>query len=337
VVFFFVLSGFLITGILWDSKVSRHWLRNFYARRALRILPLYYAVLLVAASIMLARGARFTDLRSLGFYAVFLQNFPAGWYPPLSLLGAPPLYHLWSLAVEEQFYLVWPFLLMPCRSRRAAVWLCLGTFAASFAFRVAIFANPRLSADTALSFGELPITNVGALALGAALALAMRGGRDEVKLRLARIYRLALPAFLGGLMVYLASSYVCGTLLQYPRVQFVIGLPAVSVMAAAAIPLLLRPGLLRRFFSLAPLTTLGRISYGFYIFHLVLKPIIDTIGFRVAHTNGGSEYQLVRFIAGFPITLLLSYVSFQFLELPFLRRKRNFPEHAPLPPALDAV
>jgi len=329
---FFALSGFLITGILWDSMQPHrapHRLRNFYARRALRIFPLYYVALAICAIELIAAGGNFSQIRMFYILAFFLQDLPklteiAQQIPTL------PHYHLWSIAVEEQFYLLWPFLLLIFSTRRAALRLCLGTFALSLAFCLTIFGMTHVfSAQTARIMSSFLLTHAGALALGGAVAVLLRSPADSNEQT--TVARFALPAFFLGLATYIASSLFCHTFTLTPRLQFVIGLPAVWLASAATIPLVLRSGLPRRFCSAAPLRFMGRISYGFYVFHLLLQPIFDTIGTHYAHADSGSYYQFVRMAAGFPITLAVAWVSFQLLELPFLQLKRFFPLPSAIP------
>ena len=329
---FFVLSGFLITGILWDSMQPHrapHRLRNFYARRALRIFPLYYVALAICAIELIAIGGKFSQIRMFYILAFFLQDLPklteiAQQIPTL------PHYHLWSIAVEEQFYLLWPFLLLIFSTRRAALRLCLGTFALSLAFCLTIFGMTHVfSAQTARIMSSFLLTHAGALALGGAVAVLLRSPADSNEQT--TVARFALPAFFLGLATYIASSLFCHTFTLTPRLQFVIGLPAVWLASAATIPLVLRSGLPRRFCSAAPLRFMGRISYGFYVFHLLLQPVFDTIATHYAHADSGSYYQFVRMAAGFPITLAVAWVSFQLLELPFLQLKRFFPLPSAIP------
>ena len=329
---FFALSGFLITGILWDSMQPHrapHRLRNFYARRALRIFPLYYVALAICAIELIAAGGNFSQIRMFYILAFFLQDLPklteiAQQIPTL------PHYHLWSIAVEEQFYLLWPFLLLIFSTRRAALRLCLGTFALSLAFCLTIFGMTHVfSAQTARIMSSFLLTHAGALALGGAVAVLLRSPADSNEQT--TVARFALPAFFLGLATYIASSLFCHTFTLTPRLQFVIGLPAVWLASAATIPLVLRSGLPRRFCSAAPLRFMGRISYGFYVFHLLLQPIFDTIGTHYAHADSGSYYQFVRMAAGFPITLAVAWVSFQLLEFPFLQLKRFFPLPSAIP------
>src|SRR6201996_77385 len=105
VILFFALSGFLLTGSLWDSREERDVLRNFYTRRVLRIFPLYYLVVLIALVAAVARGNRLAELSPVLLYAGFLQNLPGLVTTALQPISPFPLFHLWSLAVEEQFYI----------------------------------------------------------------------------------------------------------------------------------------------------------------------------------------------------------------------------------------
>jgi len=331
VVLFFALSGFLITGSLWDSLGSRHLLRNFYARRALRILPLYYLALALAVLVALARGFMFADLRPFAIYALFLQDIP-NFGPQIYWLTSPlPLYHLWSLAVEEQFYLLWPALLLLARTRRIALWLSLGIFALSLAFRIVIWGWPfhgfvELGSAQAHVFDGFLLTHAGALALGAALALALRSSKPE------RVNRYAPPALIAGLLVYLGTSWFSGTFLLSPRSQYIVGLAAVGVGATALVQLALRPGFAGGLFTLAPLRWLGRISYGFYVFHILLQPLFDKIASHIAPPAAGyTLFLTARFFTAFLITLLVAWLSYFFLEEPMLELKRRFPMHSALP------
>jgi peptidoglycan/LPS O-acetylase OafA/YrhL len=120
VTLFFVLSGFLITGILWDSFDQPNWLRNFYARRALRIFPLYYGSLVLVLLAAAWKGTLLPALRLIWIPAFFLQNMPH----LVALVDRIPsplgIFHFWSLAVEEQFYLLWPFVLSSSSSLPAS-------------------------------------------------------------------------------------------------------------------------------------------------------------------------------------------------------------------------
>ena len=139
---FFVLSGFLITGILYDAKGGPHYFRNFYMRRSLRIFPLYYAFLILIFAVMpLLRASGADHVGKQVWMWTYLSNVlfaRVGWE------GMPAhTTHLWSLAIEEQFYLLWP-LLVWLASRRRLIQLCVGSIAVAFATRLVlhfVFAN----------------------------------------------------------------------------------------------------------------------------------------------------------------------------------------------------
>jgi peptidoglycan/LPS O-acetylase OafA/YrhL len=343
VVLFFALSGFLITGGLWDSlqqtpRRAAHILRNFYARRALRILPLYYAALLASAIVTIVRGSDLAALHPLAIFALFLQNLPNFAYVTIHNTSPLPLYHLWSLAVEEQFYLLWPALLLLARTRRAALHLSLWSFALAAVFRVIVYGLPCfywaggwLSSVPSNHFDTFLLTQCGALALGAAFALAMRNPAWHV------MQRWATPAFFAGLALYLLSSLLCRSFLLVAPMQYIIGLPGVSLAAAALLPILLRPGVACTITSFAPLPWLGRISYGFYVFHILLQPIYDHLAWHLTHADAGMRYQTVRLLVALPLTVLAAWLSYHLLELPFLRAKRRFPLHPALPQANPAA
>jgi peptidoglycan/LPS O-acetylase OafA/YrhL len=335
VVLFFALSGFLITGSLWGTERTIPHFGNFYVRRALRIFPLYFGAILAVAVAALATGARFTQLRPLLVFVAFLQNFPHLSGYALSTPSPLPLYHFWTLAVEEQFYFLWPIILFFAHSRRHALRLSIWFFCICELFLFSVYTmTPFIGAVTHHLYDDFLLTQGGALAAGCALSLAMGDrasptGRKPGSHRIVRKY--ARPAFFIGLAIYLSTSVASGTLyLTYP-IQFWLGLPALGIAAAATIPLVLRTGLPRTIFSWAPLGWLGRISYGFYVFHILLEPFYDHLGGNIAHTYTGDYYHIVRAVVAFVLTCIISLLSFYFFEMPILSLKRFFPVNASLP------
>src|SRR5260221_2149669 len=163
---FFVLSGFLITGILLDARDAPDYYRSFFVRRALRIFPLYYATLLVLLMLLPALGLVSFErdpMVELSCWAYF-----SNWYGPFHPLPQP-LSHFWSLAIEEQFYLLWPFAI----HRRSAGWvlrLCLAIAAASLLVRVVML----LAGLPTQAIYTFLVTRIDALAPGGAAAAAFR-------------------------------------------------------------------------------------------------------------------------------------------------------------------
>jgi peptidoglycan/LPS O-acetylase OafA/YrhL len=325
VILFFALSGFLITGSLWDSREQPHVLRNFYVRRVLRIFPLYYAIVFIALFASVARGTRVGELGPVFLYAGFMQNLPGCVTSALLPISPLPLFHLWSLAVEEQFYILWPALVLLSGARRTALNLSLWIVALSEVFRI-LTHLPIIPPQFAATQDPSLFTHAGTLALGAALALALRGPHWKM------IERWALTAFCGGIVLYLLASWRSGSFYLSAYPQFTIGLLGVGVASAAIIPIAMRAGRLNKILSSVPLRFLGRISYGFYVLHIFIEPLIDVLGAHLAHATFGATYQLDRFVIAFPLTVLLATLSYYFFELPILAYKRRFPMHSPLPP-----
>jgi peptidoglycan/LPS O-acetylase OafA/YrhL len=341
---FFTLSGFLITTILWETQQHRprapHRLRNFYARRILRIFPLYYFALALAAIAMLAVGGSFHDLRYFTPEAFFLLDIP-GISHASAIVSPLPLFHFWTLAVEEQFYILWPLLLLCCRTRRAAIQLCLATFFLSFGFCIAVYAFPQfVSAATAKSFNQFLLTNVGALALGGLVALLSQSRRNRHCEPFAPVafssqpasnstlYRFSPFAFVLGIAIFLIACLHGHTFNLNNRDQFFTALPAIWLSSATLIPMVLRTGHLRAIFSTSAFRFLGRISYGFYVFHILLKPLYDNIA-RHLIPAPGYPYFITHFFTAFLVTLAISWLSFHLLESPFLKLKHHFPLQTP--------
>ena len=332
VVLFFSLSGFLITGSLFDSLSESHLLRNFYARRALRTLPLYYFVLLLAIVGAILHGASLLQLRRFTLFVFFLQNLPVIWTRALDNPSPFPLYHLWSIAVEEQFYLFWPLILLfasqrTASPRRGLLKLALNLFACTFVFLLLVYGNPWVF-PFRQHFDYFLFTQSGALALGAALALRMRSRGEHTQ---AELTYWAFPALLVGGGLYLVASLFSHSFNTGYPAQFVIGLPGVSLAATALILIALRPGTPRKILSFFVFGFVGRISYGVYVYQLVLQPAIHRLTLRIIPTGHGPLYFAVRFLLALSLTLLTAWLSFQLIEKPFLRLKSRFPMRQTLP------
>lgn len=334
---FFVLSGFLITGILYDTREARHRVRNFYVRRMLRIFPLYYGVFLVV--LLLTPIFRWSWSSYWLLWPVYLGNFGHLLSPstPLSSVGnLEHLYsrfphvvlsfgHFWSLCVEEQFYLIWPFVVFWIRDRKRLLYLCAAIFATMPFLRLgASFLLPqRWIAVDALYFGTQ--FRLDALLLGGMLALVLRGPGAKAMLGSARLL-LSLSLLL------LAGTWVTAAVLLHqgfgvgPETPWIrtFGFSLIDLIAAGILLLTLQPGnLLYHLFSQRPLRHMGRISYGFYIFHDLPHALYE----RVAAALVGSHAVYVPAVTpviAFFCTLLVAAGSFRYFESVFLNLKDRF-------------
>ncbi|NQV27245.1 MAG: acyltransferase, partial [Rhodopirellula sp.] len=164
---FFVLSGYLITGILLDSKRSPHYYRNFYARRVLRIFPLYYAVVLLTFLVLPRLDGSLAQILSntegsIGWYITYLSNFAMS---RGNHFGYGMLNVTWSLAIEEQFYLVWPLFVCVMRPQ-TLLRLCLSLIVGAPLLRLSLV----LQSASWVTVYTMPFCRIDALAFGALVA-----------------------------------------------------------------------------------------------------------------------------------------------------------------------
>jgi peptidoglycan/LPS O-acetylase OafA/YrhL len=325
---FFVLSGFLISGILCDSKGEAGYFRRFYIRRALRIFPLYYATLIgyfIVLPLLVPLGERYAALaRDQIWYWTYLVNWQIG------LNGwpeSPGLGHFWSLAVEEQFYLIWPLVVF-LLTRRQLVALCLAIIAASFALRVALHFEGHIVGAYVLTPARMD-----SLAWGALLAIIARTPRGLQSLR-----RWSWPAFALTVIPVIGAILFAGALNSESLPTQTFGYSVLGLMFAGLIALVItsRPrGSVDRLLSSRPLVALGRYSYALYVLHHPVLYLVQRSGFRVVDGPRllGSQLplQLAYMVLLGGVCLLLAILSWQIIESPFLRLKERFAHNAAAP------
>jgi peptidoglycan/LPS O-acetylase OafA/YrhL len=293
---FFVLSGFLITGILVDTKHRRDYFRRFYIRRALRILPAFYVFLVI----LLLGG--WISWRFLLLSALFLAN-------SAPLLGVPLQYGpLWSLAVEEHFYMLWPALI-----RRLSFRTLMLSLALIFALTPALRAFDFLLAGRPADFLALYTWfNLDGLALGALLAVWMR----QPSFQRAQLARIALPLLIIGTTFTL--------ILKHPLAA-AFSMTASNIVSAGLLSCVLLVGTTRwnLLVDRPFLRFLGFISYGLYLIHVLAFRLAEMMFSRpllVLTTNGRpTAAMLLRFVAGSAMAVLAAYLSRRSLEERFLR------------------
>ncbi len=322
---FFVLSGFLITGILYDSRADPHFFKKFYARRALRIFPLYYGVL--ACFFLLTLFFGFNYNRELLSLALYLQNTHLIARPIYAYLGPRlPLAHFWSLAVEEQFYLVWPLLVFWLYERERILVCCLAS----------LVLCPLLRFGLALhSVGYFAIhTNTfcraDSLLAGGLLALLLRGPRHYL------VLRWGPRLFLGGLLAALtlrSGNFVQSTASLPYALSMGWSYTALAVASVGLLAMALHHSFMQKLLGSASLRWLGRYSYGLYVVHVILFAYVqDPLKHRAADI-GASKGVAVLFVGAvaFACSCLFAYLCFKYYERHFLRLKRLFAYEQPVP------
>ena len=325
---FFVLSGFLITGILVDAKGNEHYFRNFYIRRVLRIFPLYYGYLIVLFIVLpLFAGGHADPTRAPA--APWYWTYTANWFIARHgdwAVATGETGRFWSLSVEEQFYLVWP-LVVATFPRRALVRITLGLIAGALLVRCLMLAAHMSSVAVIVS----TTARVDALGVGAWLALAVRGEGGAVAVaQRARPFAWLAAGVLAVVIIVCRGPKQEAPLMQtvgYSAVAMSCG--ALLIAAVAAPP----SAVLARVFTTPFLRMLGRYSYALYILFQLSSDALDPLGVTVDRMPrvAGSEIPgalLVIVIAGL-MTLAMALVSWYGYESHFLKLKRLFPSGAP--------
>ena len=298
---FFVLSGFLITGIIVEGRNDAHFFRNFYARRALRIWPVYVLLLLlnyIMVPCLLEHNPqhawRITSTAPWLYYVLFVQNLFA-----LALPG--PIGPTWSLAIEEQFYLAWAPIARRLSLRNLAIIL-----AAAFVLSPAI-----RGWNTGLLTPTHTLIHLDGLAIGALIAVLLRMDTFSKpvwqKLGLAGI---ALGLFGVGLMLYRGTAFA----------DTFLALGFGGMMIAAIVSD--TGGLYARVLCLWPLKSIGTVSYGLYMTHILVFVVIGSFELRMLQYGawGNLAVVVMRIVLSLGFAALL-WVGF---EKPILRLKRRF-------------
>jgi peptidoglycan/LPS O-acetylase OafA/YrhL len=312
---FFILSGFLITRLLLDARSDISYqpataLKSFYIRRALRIFPPYFGMLAFVWFVNL-EGAR----GSLKWHALYLSNF---WYALRNEWTPWVLCHTWSLSIEEQFYIVWPLVIL-LAPRRLIAPICVAVITVSLGYRFywPLTGTPLLARDL------LPPASLDALVAGALLAVCRRSTEGWP-----RWMWLSLAPLTAAAIMFLWLKSVPMT----PALEW---LAWIGAEVSPIIPLVMLvgccssglQGAFGRFLELPPITAIGRISYGVYLFHpIVLSFVVKAQAWIPVNV---SEQGSGRFVIATTGTLMLAAISWLVVEKPLNQLKRYFPYISP--------
>jgi peptidoglycan/LPS O-acetylase OafA/YrhL len=319
---FFVLSGFLITGILYDTRADSHYFKRFFARRSLRILPVTYLVFLV---LLLLTPVFHYQWQWLHFsFLLYIGNLFANYnwsiynlYSTRYVAANVEFAHLWSLCVEEQFYLLWPLAVWFIRDRVKLIRIAAALSLLALLLRVVMLAHFPLDVADRWIIHTLPF-RMDDLFIGAILALLLRGPHAALWQR--RISRIFFPAAAGTIAIFCLGPYT------QTRWTDSIGLTLIGLAGAGLICSTLRLGTpAGRFFHLKPLRTLGKYSYGFYVYHLLFRPAwVQLFIVTEVHVHSLALNGVLIMGCNFLTVFLVSKLSYELIEVRFLRLKRHF-------------
>lgn len=317
---FFVLSGFLITNILINQVGSEDYLKNFFVRRVLRIFPLYYLLLIIFLLILPNFDAYKDNLKYYTDNQWWLWAYLQNW---LYVFKVPEdtnvLLHLWSLGVEEQYYLIWPFIILLIRKPKWLLALSLTILVLIMGLRLVLWYK---NIEGLHYFGLYTFTRIDGLCIGSALALI----------------RILKPKFITNFTAPIILSvavlnfvfYFINKLnnFSFPYFAFV-GYTTFAVVFAVLVheAATVNKNIITHILKISPLRFLGKISYGFYIFHwpiyLFLSPILIKYlanHFLIDHLYIQISAALISTLAG----LSVSITSFYLFEMKFLKLKKYF-------------
>ncbi len=314
---FFVLSGFLITSILMRTRRAQGYLRHFYWRRLLRITPAYLLLVLATCVVLplLSAPPSAQALRGMLLpHLLYVQNLVAAANGPMP----SELSHLWSLAIEEQFYLLWPMTVLLVPPRRLPQ-VCAGVFAASCLAKLALYAGGA----SWLTLYVFTPCHVEGLAAGAWIASSRQLRGMAVVPRWLRLAGMAAAAAL--LCIALAAPQTK----LFDRTQVVLHTLLASIAFAWLLCALVSApsgAALRRLFEWRPLRFLGRYSYGIYLISwgLVLHLQFPLVR-RLASYLPGDLASLCGGIAVTGLCILLAMLMFHAVEKPLLEFKERGP------------
>jgi peptidoglycan/LPS O-acetylase OafA/YrhL len=298
---FFILSGYLITTILLSAREEPHFWRIFYTRRATRIIPAYVVTMLTTFAFFRL------EWHLIWPYYVF---FAANWAAAVSGFNVGPLSPLWSLAVEEHFYFLWPLCVRKCPRKTLFVVLISIVVAEPLIRTLSYVFHPL---DWRAYYMLTPFRLDG-LALGALLGLALAESKTRERLQVS-------GAFVPWALAFSFSCFILPIIVlnqdwqKHQLVFFSVGFSGVDLTAALLLLfLILRPeSRITKFFSMRPLRFLGRISYGLYLYHIPIQQMIWRIGDHYAFTH----HKQINIIS-LPVSILFAWLSFRFFETPFL-------------------
>jgi peptidoglycan/LPS O-acetylase OafA/YrhL len=308
VTIFFVLSGFLITGILLKSKASSennnigviHSFKIFYARRTLRIFPVYYVTLLILFIL---------DIDNIREIIIWFLTYTSNFYFYSIQSWVGNISHLWTLAVEEQFYIFWPFviLLTPGKFLIKSIY---GIILFSILFRVYMFGSGDGSENTVNFFSILTPACLDSFGLGALLAYFRMNNPDF------KMNSLMSKLFLSANVILVIIMLQFGeNLLSASVFKFSVSVIALFLISKASIGF---TGILKRIFENKILLFLGKISYGLYLFHFFIPLIYNFLKFP-KFSNLFLQFAVYSFIL-----VIISSISWYLLEKPVNSLKKYF-------------
>jgi peptidoglycan/LPS O-acetylase OafA/YrhL len=310
---FFVLSGFLITDILLRTVNDPNFLSNFYMRRVLRIFPLYYVSLLLFLFIV---APLTSDKIEWSYYKenqVYLWTYLQNWLYIFKEPGsAAILNHYWSLAVEEQFYIFWPLVILLLKKPKYLLAFIGILLIAVIVFRFVLW---FYQVEDLAYYNLYTFTRIDGICIGCMVALLMRMNMNFIRNYTFLIVLVFAAVNFGFYFINRENDYSFPyiALVGYTTFAMILGLLVYEAVTRET-------RLLNMIFGFGLLKFFGRISYGLYIFHW---PVYLLLSAYYSDTSGISD-KLLLSLAATGIAILISWLSYRYFERYFLRLKSSY-------------
>jgi peptidoglycan/LPS O-acetylase OafA/YrhL len=314
---FFVLSGYLITSILLNDLGSKNYLRNFYMRRVLRIFPLYYLCLIIFLIIVPAVNIKL-DVKYYTDNQVWLWAYFQNWLYILKPNAAiNTLHHFWSLAVEEQFYLIWPLTILIVKKPRQLIALLCTVLVSVIALRYIVWIY---KIENLAYFNLFTFSRIDGICIGSILALIMKTNRGFIEK-----YTTAIVLTLAGVN-FLFYFFNKDNNFTFPYLA-IAGYTTFAVMLALLIyesikgtnkPVeLLFNNPIMKFF--------GKYSYGLYVYHWPIYLLLnDFLLSKITDNISFIPPRIVASMISTSVAVALSVISYRYFESYFIKRKKAF-------------
>jgi peptidoglycan/LPS O-acetylase OafA/YrhL len=327
---FFVISGFLITRILLGTRDKPFYFRNFYVRRSLRIFPIYYLTLLLVFGLLAVTGAHSRvheilagssarPLALLPWYAAYLQTIPQ---IQTHYRELPMLSHTWSLAIEEQFYWIWPFVVAIVRRKYIPVALvCL--FLAGPISRAIVM---QRTTNPSYLVGTLP-DQLDCLTIGGLLAwmVASNWTRSRIE-KIGKGLAVAGALTLAVLIVKTGYSafWTPPAFVWQPHNVFLF--TAMALLFGGLVALCVSGSRLTRWLTMPTLMRIGRVSYGIYLYHIFVFFAVSSVFARVHRgiTEDITPWRIALIVCSLAAAYLVALASWKYIEAPALALKSRF-------------
>jgi peptidoglycan/LPS O-acetylase OafA/YrhL len=315
---FFVLSGFLITDILLRTKEQKNFLTNFFIRRVLRIFPLYYGIIILFF-ILAPLAKEFKDQYSYcyihqGMLWIPLQNL-------LQIISPRPnsntvFDHFWTLSVEEQFYLFWPFIILLCRKKKQLIWIVSSVLFGFIIFRLFSF----LYFGSGMMFYQLQFrTRIDGLCIGSLIAIWKNISVETVRKKLVVLSTIILS-------LHAIAFILSKTELNLPHFS-IVGYSTMGVFFGWILILSIenRNKHSKILFENKAIKGLGKISYGLYVYHWPLLVIFKFYFIGSIVHSGLTDYQsyIIVSISAAIVAVVVSILSYNLFEKRILALKEK--------------